>query len=140
MEIDVKVITAPLRYRIPGMNAGKPFVPKIGEIISLQEEIAIQEISSGNVRRLLPEEIELMEQKKPKAKDKTGSSPIKEQDPVTEKKEQKEKPILKSTEEEVTSVKKKLAKKKPVKKKSLDEGSSRIKKKVSKKKVAKKSS
>jgi hypothetical protein len=49
-----------LKYRIPGVNGGESFIPKIGDMIILPKEVAKVELNSGNVRRLLPEEKEAM--------------------------------------------------------------------------------
>jgi len=45
-----------LRYRVPGVNEGKSFEPKVGTVIRLPLEIGKIEVKSGNVRPLLPDE------------------------------------------------------------------------------------
>jgi len=55
-----------LKYRIPGFKGGQSFVPKIGQMISLPKEIALLELKSGNVRKLLPEEREALKAKRKK--------------------------------------------------------------------------
>lgn len=60
-----------LKYRIPGINKGASFVPKIGDMIVLPMETAKIELRSENVRKLLPEEKEAILEKK-KAKEKKG--------------------------------------------------------------------
>jgi len=49
-----------LRYRIPGLKDGLAFIPKIGDMIPLPKELVKIEMSSGNVRSLLPEEKEAL--------------------------------------------------------------------------------
>ena len=57
-----------LKYRIPGVREGKSFVPKIGDVIALPKEIALLELKTGNVRKLLPEEREAFKKKLAKKK------------------------------------------------------------------------
>ena len=68
----VIVINSPLKYRIKGYNKDKSFIPRIGEMISLPEDVVEREIDSRNVRRLFPEEIKQLKEKK--ASVKKGSS------------------------------------------------------------------
>ena len=55
-KVRVAVIKNNLKYRIPGFKGGESFVPRMGQIIGLPKELAIKELKSGNVRKLLPEE------------------------------------------------------------------------------------
>ena len=55
-----------LKYRIPGFNKGASFVPKIGDMIVLPKEIALIELNTGNVRKMLPEEKEALDLKRKK--------------------------------------------------------------------------
>jgi len=55
-----------LKYRIPGVREGNSFIPKIGDVIALPKEIAILELKTGNVRKLLPEEREAFNKKSKK--------------------------------------------------------------------------
>ncbi len=64
--IKVKVIQNNLRYRLPGINKGASFSPKIGDLLSLKIDTARKEIKSKNVRKLFPEEIEELKPKKKK--------------------------------------------------------------------------
>jgi hypothetical protein len=54
--LKVVIIKNNLLYRIKGFKGGESFVPNIGQIIRLPEEIALKELKTGNVRELLPEE------------------------------------------------------------------------------------
>jgi len=63
-KVRVAVIKNNLKYRIPDIMGGQSFVPKIGQIIALPKESAIKELNSGNVRKLLPEEKESIENRK----------------------------------------------------------------------------
>jgi len=63
-KIRLIVINSPLKYRIEGYNKNEAFIPRIGEMILLPKDIAVKEIESKNVRRLLPEEIEQLKEKK----------------------------------------------------------------------------
>jgi hypothetical protein len=67
-KIKVVIIKNNLKYRIPGFREGKSFVPKIGQIISLPEELVMTEIESGNIRKLFPEEKDALAKKKAKKK------------------------------------------------------------------------
>ena len=68
--VRVAVIKNNLKYRIPGVREGKSFVPKIGDVIALPKEIALLELKTGNVRKLLPEEREAFKKKATKKKTK----------------------------------------------------------------------
>jgi len=72
-KVKVIVIKNNLKYRIPGYKGGESFIPKMGQMIGLPKEIALIELKTGNIRKLLPEEREvykkkLEEKKKKKAK------------------------------------------------------------------------
>ena len=69
-KVRVAVIKNNLKYRIPGVMGGQSFIPKIGQIIGLPKELAILELKSGNVRKLLPEERESIEKTKKKKSEK----------------------------------------------------------------------
>lgn len=62
-----------LTYRTRGYNKDKPFIPKIGDALTLPSEIAKIEINTGNVRLPLKEEqektvINITKKKKKKVK------------------------------------------------------------------------
>ena len=69
-KVKVIVIKNNLKYRIPGYKGGESFIPKMGQMIGLPKEIALIELKTGNIRKLLPEEREVykkkMEEKKKK--------------------------------------------------------------------------
>lgn len=65
--VAVIVIKNNLKYRVSGYKEGKSFVPKIGQTIYLPKEIALIELKTQNIRKLLPEEKEAL-LKKRKAK------------------------------------------------------------------------
>ena len=65
-KVRVVVIKKNLKYRIPGFKEGKSFIPKIGQMIPLPKEVALIELKTGNVRKLLPEEREALIKKKSK--------------------------------------------------------------------------
>jgi hypothetical protein len=52
----VAVIKKNLLYRLPDVNKGRSFIPEVGEILDLPDEIAQVEIESKNVRLALKEE------------------------------------------------------------------------------------
>ena len=52
-----------LKYRVEGFRKGQSFIPKVGEMIGLIKEVGEVEIKSGNVRKPLPEELEVLKNK-----------------------------------------------------------------------------
>jgi len=67
-KVRVVVIRNNLKYRVPGYKEGKSFVPKMGQMIVLPKEIALIELKTGNVRKLLLEEKEAIIKKRKKSK------------------------------------------------------------------------
>jgi|GEM_PF-4582839 len=66
----VKVIQNSLKYRLFNQKKGAKIsvTPKIGDFISLPDEVLDKEINSGNVRKLLKEEEDEIRAKKAKIK------------------------------------------------------------------------
>ena len=66
----VKVVQQSLKYRLFSKKKGAkvPVSPKIGDVISLPDEVLEKEIGSGNVRKLLKEEEDEIRSKKEKIK------------------------------------------------------------------------
>jgi len=62
----VIVIKPNLKYRVPELNKGRSFMPKVGQIIDLPIPIVKKELKSRNVRRPLEEEITEIKAKKEK--------------------------------------------------------------------------
>ncbi len=60
----VVVIKNNLKYRIPGFKKGEGFTPKIGDKIPLSGNIVKIEMNTGNVRKLFPEELEMLKAKR----------------------------------------------------------------------------